>query len=66
VRAGTTHSDGIDNTQAQRSTLETVSHGQDRVGRFTRLRDEDSDIVSEDGRAAVQEIRRYLSALALQ
>lgn len=49
--------DSVDDTEAQSTTLQAVSHGEDGVGCFTRLRDKDGDIVPEDGCSAVQKVR---------
>lgn len=48
--------DDVDDTDVEGTTFETVSHGEDSVGSFSRLRNENADIVSEDGGFAVEEI----------
>lgn len=52
--------DGVGDTDTKGTALQTVAHGQDSVGRLTGLGDEDADIVTEDGRAAIQEVRGKL------
>lgn len=51
-----THTDSIDNTQAQSTTLQAVTHGENSIGSLTRLRDKNGDIISEHGRTAVQKV----------
>jgi hypothetical protein len=47
-------------THAKSTSLEAVSHGEDGVGGLSRLRDEDADVVSEDGTSPVEEVAREL------
>lgn len=54
-----THADSVDHTETESTPLEAVSHGEDRVGSLSRLRDENRDIVSEDGRSSVEEVGRW-------
>lgn len=49
-------SDGVHDTDAERTTLQAVPHGQDRVGRLAGLGDEHADVVTEDRCLAIQEI----------
>ena len=48
--------DGVDDTDAERATLKTVPQREDCVGGLTRLRQEHADVVTEDGRLAVEEV----------
>jgi len=48
--------DDIDDTDVEGTTFETVSHGEDSVGSFSGLRNENADVVSEDGGFTVEEI----------
>jgi hypothetical protein len=49
-------SDDVDDSDIERSSLEAVAHREDRIGRLSRLRDEDADVVPEDGRLPVEEV----------
>lgn len=49
-------SDDVDDTDVESSALEAVAHGEDRVGRLSRLGNEDADVVAEDGGLAVEEV----------
>jgi hypothetical protein len=53
--------DDVDDSDVERAALEAVAHGEDRVGRFARLRDKDADIVAEDGRLAIEEVGSELN-----
>lgn len=48
--------DSVDDTQTQCTPLQTVSHGQNGVGSFSRLRDKDGDIVSKNRGLSVEEV----------
>jgi hypothetical protein len=53
---------GVDNTDAERTPLKAVLQRKDRIGRFTGLREEHTNIITEDGRLAVQKVARKLDA----
>jgi hypothetical protein len=48
--------DDVDDSDVEGTTLEAVSHSEDRVGSFSGLRYENADVVSEDGSLAVEEV----------
>jgi hypothetical protein len=54
--AGDGGSDSVGDSDAESTTLEAVSHGQDSIGGLSGLGDEDANIVTEDGSLAIQEI----------
>lgn len=58
--AGEGGANSIDHTHAKCTTLETVAHGEDRIGGLARLRNEDADIITEDRGLSVEEIRGKL------
>ena len=49
-------SDNVDDSDVQSSSFEAVSHGEDGIGSFSRLRDENANVVSEDGSLAIEEV----------
>ena len=57
-RRDATYADSVDDTKTERASLEAVPHGQDRVGRLTRLRHENRHVVSEHRRSSVEEVGR--------
>jgi hypothetical protein len=48
--------DSVDNSHAQGTTLDAVPEGKQGIGGLTRLRNEDANVITEDGCLAVQEI----------
>lgn len=50
-------SDDVYDTDVEGTTLETVPHGEDGVGGLSGLGDKDTDVIPEDGRLAVEEVR---------
>lgn len=55
-------SDDVDDTNRQGTALQAVAKGHERVGGFTRLRDEDTGVITEDRSFAVKEIRGQLDS----
>lgn len=55
ARYGT--SDGVDNTHAKCAAFHAITHSEDGVGRFTRLRYKDANVITEDRSLAIQEVR---------
>lgn len=53
---------GVDDTETQGASLQTVSHGENGVGSFTRLGNEDGNIISEDGCPSIQKVRGQLDS----
>lgn len=54
ARDGT--ADSVGDADAEGSAFNAVAHGQDSIGGFTRLRDEDADIIAENRCLAVQKV----------
>src|SRR5690606_10622619 len=52
--------DDVHYADRQGAALQAVPQRHERVGRLARLRHEDARVVAEDGRLAIQEIRRQL------
>ncbi|KAI3475145.1 hypothetical protein L1887_63506 [Cichorium endivia] len=52
--------DGVDDAETEGAALEAVAEREDGVGGLTGLRDKDADVVTEDGRLAVEEVRGEL------
>lgn len=50
--------DNVDHSDAKRSTLQAVAQCENGIGRLTTLAKEDANIVTEDGRLAVQKVTR--------
>ena len=53
--------DNVDNTNGQSTALQAVSESHERVSGLTRLRDEDTGVVTEDGGLSVKEIGGQLN-----
>jgi hypothetical protein len=53
--------DSVSNTNAKGTTFQTVSHGKDGIGSFTRLGYKDADIVTENGSLSIQKVRSKLN-----
>ena len=53
--------DSVDDTDAERTSLQAVAESKDRVGSLTTLADEHTDIVTEDRRLPVKEVRGKLN-----
>ena len=52
--------DDVDDTDVERAALEAVAHREDRVGRLSRLRNKDANVVTEDRGLAVEEVGSQL------
>ena len=50
--------DSVDNTDAERTALQAVAESEDGVGGLTTLADEHTNVVTEDRRLPVEEVRR--------
>jgi hypothetical protein len=62
VAAQGTYTDRVDDTESQSASLQTVPHGQDGIGGLSRLRDKDGDIIPENRRPSVKEVRGELDS----
>lgn len=52
--------DGVDDTETEGTSLQAVSEREDGVSGLTGLRDENADIITENGSLAVQKVRSEL------
>jgi hypothetical protein len=52
--------DSVHYTDTEGAPLKAVPQREDGISRLTRLREEHADVVTEDGRLAVQEVAREL------
>lgn len=55
--AGDGGSDHVDDSNVERSTFEAVTHGENSIGRLSRLGDKDANVISKDGRLSVEKVR---------
>ena len=58
--AGDGATDGVGHADAERAARLAIAHGLHRVGGFAGLGHEDADVVAEDGRVTIEEIRGQL------
>ena len=55
---GDCRTDSVDDTNAERTTLQAVAESEDGIGSLTTLADEHANVISEDRRLPVEEVRR--------
>lgn len=48
--------DSVSDTDSKGTTFQAVTHSKDGISSFARLRDEDTNVITEDGSLSVQKV----------